>query len=165
MLLLATHLMLTRTRLGRHMYAVGGDREAAEMAGIHVGRVKASALVVCGLLSGVGGLILASRLDSGFGGNGSADLINAIAAAVIGGTSLFGGAGSVMGVVAGSLLVTSIYNGMILMDIGQYWNQVVLGAVILAATVVDQIATGSGPLGASLAQRLRRSRVGAGRRR
>ncbi len=163
MLLLATHLMLTRTRLGRHMYAVGGDREAAEMAGIHVGRVKASALVVCGLLSGVGGLILASRLDSGFGGNGSADLINAIAAAVIGGTSLFGGAGSVMGVVAGSLLVTSIYNGMILMDIGQYWNQVVLGAVILAATVVDQIATGSGPLGASLAQRLRRSRVGAGR--
>lgn len=164
-LLAATQYMLTRTRLGRHMYAVGGDREAAEMTGIHIGRVKATALVICGLLSGVGGLILASRLDSGFGGNGSADLINAIAAAVIGGTSLFGGAGSMLGIVAGSLLVSCIYNGMILMDIGQYWNQVVLGAVILAATVVDQVATGSGPLGDAITRRFRRSHVASGGRR
>lgn len=157
-ILLATQLMLNHTRLGRHMLAVGGNREAAEMSGIPVGRVKASALVISGLFSGIGGLILASRLNSGFGGNGSSDLINVIAAAVIGGASLFGGAGSMWGVLAGGLVVGCIYNGMVLLNIGEYWNQVVLGIAILGATLVDQISTGSGPLGVALAARLKRSR-------
>ena len=152
--LIVVQLFLTRTRTGRHMFAVGGSLDAATLAGIRVGRIKATALVMSGTLSAIAGLILASRLNSGDGRNGSADLLNVIAAVVIGGTSLFGGAGSMLGTAAGVILVASIYNGMILLNVGLYWNQVVLGVIILAAVIIDQMVTGSGPMGRALARML-----------
>ena len=105
------HLMLTRTRFGLKIYAVGGNAEAAAFAGISPGRVKLYALMISGLCAGIAGIILSSRLDAGNGLFGANDLLQAVAAVVIGGTSLFGGVGNVLGTAIGVLIIQSIYNG------------------------------------------------------
>ena len=133
------HLMLTRTKLGLHIYAVGGNAEAAAYAGINPGRVKLIALMISGLTGGIGGLILSSRLDAGNGLFGASDLLEAVAAVVIGGTSLFGGVGSVIGTAVGVVIIASINNGLILTNVPDFWQQIVVGVIIIAAMVVDQL--------------------------
>src|SRR5262245_59181358 len=134
------HLMLTRTRLGLKIYAVGGNPEAAAYAGISPGRVKLYALMISGLCAGIAGIILSSRLDAGNGLFGANDLLQAVAAVVIGGTSLFGGVGNVLGTAIGVLIIESIYNGMILMNVPDFWQLIVVGVIVIAASVVDQLA-------------------------
>ncbi|MFN8224629.1 MAG: ABC transporter permease [Gaiellales bacterium] len=133
------HVMLTRTRLGLQIYAVGGNAEAAGYAGINAGRVKLVTLMISGLTGGIGGLILSARLDAGNGLFGANDLLAAVAAVVIGGTSLFGGVGSVVGTAIGVVMIASINNGLILMNIPDFWQQIVVGCMIVAAMAVDQL--------------------------
>ena len=135
----ALHLMLTRTRLGAHIFAVGGNTESAARAGIRPGRIKLIALMISGLCAGIGGLIISARLDAGNGLFGANDLLAAVAAVVIGGTSLFGGTGSVVGTAVGVLIITTISNGMVLLNVPDFWQQIVVGCIILAAMVLDQI--------------------------
>jgi ribose/xylose/arabinose/galactoside ABC-type transport system permease subunit len=136
----ALHLMLNKTRLGVHVYAVGGNSDSAALAGIRPGRVKLVALMISGLTAGIAGLILSARLDAGNGLFGAGDLLAAVAAVVIGGTSLFGGVGSVIGTAIGVVMISSINNGMVLLNIPDFWQQIVIGCMILAAVVVDQLA-------------------------
>jgi ribose/xylose/arabinose/galactoside ABC-type transport system permease subunit len=133
------HFMLTRTKLGLQIYAVGGNREAAEYAGIRSGRVKLIALMISGFTAGIGGLILSSRLDAGNGLFGAGDLLSAVAAVVIGGTSLFGGVGNVIGTAIGVVMIASINNGLILLNVPDFWQQIVIGCMIIAAMAVDQL--------------------------
>jgi len=137
---LVLHLMLTRTKLGLHIYAVGGNAEAAAYAGINPGRVKLIALMISGFTGGIAGLILSSRLDAGNGLFGAGVLLQAVAAVVIGGTSLFGGVGNVLGTAIGVVIISSINDGLILMNVPDFWQQIVVGVLIIAAMVVDQIA-------------------------
>jgi ribose/xylose/arabinose/galactoside ABC-type transport system permease subunit len=137
---IALHLMLTRTRLGLQIYAVGGNSEAAAYAGIRPGRVKLIALMISGFTGGIGGLILSSRLDAGNGLFGAGDLLAAVAAVVIGGTSLFGGVGSVVGTAIGVVMIASINNGLILLNIPDFWQEIVVGGIIIAAMAIDQLA-------------------------
>jgi ribose/xylose/arabinose/galactoside ABC-type transport system permease subunit len=134
------HLMLTRTKFGLQIYAVGGNAEAAAFAGIRVGRVKLLALMISGLTAGIGGLIVSSRLDAGNGLFGAGDLLGAVAAVVIGGTSLFGGVGTVIGTAIGVVIITTINNGLVLLAVPDFWQQIVIGCIIIAAMVLDQLA-------------------------
>jgi ribose transport system permease protein len=138
-LITAADLLLNHTRIGRHIYAVGGNAEAAMLSGITIGRVKLTALVISGFLAGVGGVILSSRLNAGSGDFGTEDLLPAVAAVVIGGTSLFGGSGSVWGTTGGVLLLTSITNGLILLNIQSQWQEIVVGLIIIGSMLLDQL--------------------------
>lgn len=133
------HVMLNRTRLGAHIYAVGGNSESAALAGIRPGRIKLITLMISGLCAGIGGLIISARLDAGNGLFGANDLLSAVAAVVIGGTSLFGGVGSVIGTAVGVLIITTIANGMVLLNVPDFWQPIVVGCIILGAMVLDQI--------------------------
>ena len=134
------HLMLTRTKFGIHIYAVGGDAESAAFAGIRTGRIKLFALMISGFTAGIGGLILSSRLDAGNGLFGAGDLLAAVAAVVIGGTSLFGGVGSVIGTAIGVIMISSINNGLVLLNIADFWQQIIIGCIIIGAMSLDQLA-------------------------
>ena len=136
---MAVHIIITRTRIGRHIFAVGGNAEAAGLSGINTGRVKLVALALSGLTAAIGGEILAARLNAGSGEFGAEDLLPAVAAVVIGGTSLFGGRGSVWGTVAGVLLLTSITDGLILIDVQDAWREIVVGLMIVLAMLLDQV--------------------------
>ena len=130
-----------RTRFGRHVYAVGGNPEAARRAGINVDRVRTTVFVIAGLMAGVGGIILASRLRSVDPGTGGGQLLlNAIAAAVIGGTSLFGGHGRVVSALLGAAVIATVANGMDLLNLASGYKFVITGGVLLAAVLVDAFA-------------------------
>ncbi len=137
------HLVMTRTSLGRMIYAVGGNREAARLSGIPVERVLCLVYLVSGLLAGVGGLITASTFESGDPNYGQMYELYVIAAVVVGGTSLAGGQGRVMGTLVGALMLGVIYNGMNLTNVGGFSQRIVLGLVILAAVVADQWKRGA----------------------
>ena len=129
------------TKFGRYVYAVGGNPEAARRAGINVDRIRIACFMISSFMAGVGGIILASRLrsvDTNTGGN-SLEL-NAIAAAVIGGTSLFGGTGKVTNAILGALIIAAVDNGMGLMGWPSGVKFVVNGCVLLAAVLVDSIS-------------------------
>ena len=130
-----------RTRFGRYVYAVGGNPEAARRAGINVTRIRISVFMIASFMAGVGGIILASRLGSVSTNTGSGNLLlNAIAAAVIGGTSLFGGSGKVSSALLGALIIASVENGMGLMGWPSGVKFVVNGCVLLAAVLVDSFS-------------------------
>ncbi len=130
-----------RTRFGRHVYAVGGNPEAARRAGIDVDRVRIAVFVIASFMAGVGGIILASRLRSVDPGTGGGQLLlNAIAAAVIGGTSLFGGHGRVVSAVLGAAVIATVANGMDLLNLASGYKFVITGGVLLAAVLVDAFA-------------------------
>lgn len=130
-----------RTRFGRHVYAVGGNPEAARRAGIDVGRVRIAVFMISGFMAGAGGIILASRLRSVATNTGGGNLLLlVIAAAVIGGTSLFGGVGRVSSALLGALVITSITNGMDLLGLASGTKFVITGLVLLAAVLVDAYA-------------------------
>ena len=130
-----------RTRFGRYVYAVGGNPEAARRAGIDVRKIKVRVFMIAGLMAGIGGVILASRLRSVDPNSGGGNLLlNAIAAAVIGGTSLFGGSGRVMSAFLGALVIASVENGMGLLGLPAGVKFVVNGLVLLAAVLIDAFA-------------------------
>jgi D-xylose transport system permease protein len=131
-----------RTRFGRHVYAVGGNAEAARRAGINVDRIRIAVFMIAGLMAGLGGIILASRLRSVATNTGGGNLLlNVIAAAVIGGTSLFGGRGRVVSALLGALVITAIDNGMGLLNLANGTKFVITGLVLLAAVLVDALST------------------------
>lgn len=133
------HLLMTRTVLGRYIYAVGGNREAARLAGVPVRGITVLVYVVCGLLAGLGGVVMASQLKSGAPTYGQMYELYVIAAVVVGGTSLSGGEGQMFGTLLGALLIAVIQNGMNLTGVESYQQKVVLGSVILAAVLADRL--------------------------
>lgn len=135
----ASHVLLTRTVLGRHLYAVGGNEQAARLSGVPVGRVKLFAYSACAGLAGLGGIVMASQLKSGAPTYGTSYELYAIAAVVVGGTSLTGGQGNVLGTLVGALIIAVINNGMNLTGVESYTQKVVLGLVILAAVLLDRL--------------------------
>ncbi len=139
LVLLLSHLLLTQFRLGNHIYAVGGNIEAARLAGINVGRVKWIVLSMSGFCSGLAGVIMASRLNSGQGTIGETDLLDAIASVIIGGTSLMGGVGTIPGTILGVLIISVIRNGLNLLGVSSFWQMVAIGAIIICAVLVDEI--------------------------
>ncbi len=133
--------VLNRTRFGRHVYAVGGNAEAARRAGINVDRIKIACFAICSAMAVLGGIILASRLRSiDTNSGGGSVLLYSIAAAVIGGTSLFGGRGHVKAAVLGALVIASIDNGLGLLGLSSGTKFVITGLVLLAAVAVDSLS-------------------------
>ncbi len=132
------YLVLRRTRLGVHIYAVGGNAEAAGLAGVNVAFTTISVYAISGFCAGMGGLITTSRLMVGYPSAGSGnELFFSIAAAVVGGVSLFGGVGSVLGAMLGALLIATISNGMTLLSVPSFWQPLVIGLIILFGVIVD----------------------------
>ena len=134
-----TAYILNRTKLGRHIYAVGGNREAARFAGINTRRILFFAYTYSGLMAGISGVVLASRMFSGQPTAGDGQEMEAIAATVLGGTSMLGGQGAMGGTVIGVLIMGVLSNGLNLLGINSFWQYVVKGAVILLAVYVDVI--------------------------
>jgi D-xylose transport system permease protein len=134
-------LVLRRTLYGRYVFAVGGNPEAARRAGINVAMIRITVFALCSTLAAAGGIMAASRLYAVNQSSGGSDvLLNAIAAAVIGGTSLFGGRGSAYSALLGILVIQSITNGMLLLNLGTDVRFMITGAVLLAAVTVDAVA-------------------------
>jgi len=131
------------TRFGFNVYAVGGNTEAARLSGVRPDLVKLAAFIISGLCATLAGLILAARLDAGAGNFGTADLLNAIAAIVIGGASLFGGVGSVTGTAIGILLIGTITNGLDLLNVSTFWQQLTIGVLIISAIALDRLTKGA----------------------
>ena len=137
LLMLAGMFMASRTAFGRRIYATGGNIEAARLSGINVERTKLAVFAINGLLVAVAGLILSSRLGAGSPSAGNIAELDAIAACVIGGTSLAGGIGSVAGAVMGAFIMASLDNGMSMMDVPTFWQYIVKGAILLLAVWMD----------------------------
>jgi len=135
----ASTLVLKRTRFGRHVYAVGGNERAAALSGLNVNRIKLAVYTAGGALAGMAGLLVTARLDSATPNAGLSYELDSIAAVVIGGTSLNGGRGTLMGTVLGCLIIGVLNNGLVLLEVSPFWQQVVKGAVILAAVAVDRM--------------------------
>lgn len=135
----AAHIIMTRTSLGRYIYAIGGNSEAARLAGIRVNAVQFAVYTVSGMLAGLGGVVMASQLKSGAPTYGLAYELHVIAAVVVGGASLSGGEGRILGTLIGALVIGVIQNGMNLTNVESYTQKVVLGLVILAAVLLDQL--------------------------
>jgi ribose transport system permease protein len=129
--------MLSQTRFGRNIFAVGGNRDAAILAGIRARRVEFIAFGMAGAFSALAGILYASRMDAGQPSVGEGWLMGAITAAILGGTSLRGGQGSIVGTVLGALLLAVLANGTILMNVSGFWQRVIVGAVVLVAVLVD----------------------------
>ena len=137
---LAAVILTKKTRLGRHIYAVGGNEKAAELSGLNVKRIKVIVYTIAGALAAVGGLIVTSRLDSAQPNAGMGLELDSIAAVVIGGTSLSGGRGTIMGTVQGALIIGVLNNGLVLLNVSPFWQQVVKGFVILLAVVIEKFS-------------------------
>lgn len=132
------HVTLRTTRFGRHVYAVGGNAEAAWLAGVRVERVLAAVYVLSGVLAALAGVLLASRMNSGQPNAGVMYELDVIAAVVVGGGSLSGGRGSIVGTFLGAMLIAILRNGLNLLNVNSYVQQVVVGVVILLAVLLDQ---------------------------
>jgi erythritol transport system permease protein len=132
-------VIAARTPFGRHIYAVGGNERAARLAGIRVSRVKWITYVISGLCAGLVGLIIASQLESAHPATGESFELNAIAAVVLGGTSLMGGRGSIGGSLVGALVIGVLADGLVLLGISEFWQIVIKGVVIVLAVAVDQL--------------------------
>jgi ABC-type xylose transport system permease subunit len=136
----AWSFLLGRTRIGRYIYAIGGSAEAARRAGINVKRIFVSAIVICTVLAAVGGLLEAGRLAAATTSSGTADVnLDAIAAAVIGGTSLFGGRGSAYSALLGIIVIQSIASGLTLINLSASVRFMITGGVLLIAVIVDAV--------------------------
>ncbi|MFH5823314.1 ABC transporter permease [Georgenia sp. AZ-5] len=131
--------VLSRTSFGLNVYAVGGNREAAKIAGVPIRRTRLVVLTISGLMAGFAGLISTARLGVGSPIIAEDLILDAIAAVVIGGTSLFGGVGRIGGTVLGVILIATIRNGLVLMDVSSFYQRVAIGLVILAAAALDSL--------------------------
>lgn len=135
----AAHVLMSRTTLGRYIYAVGGNEEAARLAGVRIGGVLVFVYAACGTLAGLGGVVMASQLRSGAPTYGLMYELYVIAAVVVGGTSLSGGQGTIPGTLVGAFIIAVIQNGMNLTQVESYTQKVVLGLVILGAVLLDRL--------------------------
>lgn len=138
-LYIIAHIIMTRTTIGRYIYAVGGNEEAARLSGIRVNWVLFSVYTLCGILAGLGGVVMASQLKSGAPTYGLTYELYVIAAVVVGGTSLSGGEGRIFGTLIGAFIIAVIQNGMNLTNVESYTQKVVLGLVILCAVLIDRL--------------------------
>jgi len=136
-LMLAGIFMATRTAFGRRIYAIGGNIDAARLSGVNVERTKLAVFAINGVMVAIAGLILSSRLGAGSPSAGNIAELDAIAACVIGGTSLAGGIGSVAGAVMGAFIMASLDNGMSMLDVPTFWQYIVKGAILLLAVWMD----------------------------
>jgi ribose transport system permease protein len=141
MLVLAvlTSIFLTRTIWGYRIYAVGGNETAAGLSGINTGRVKVMVYSLCGLLTAIGGVVMTARLGVAAPTAANAYELDVIAAAVVGGTSLMGGEGTILGVLIGAAIMQVLRNGLVLVGVSAYWLQAVQGLVIVVAIMLDQL--------------------------
>ena len=137
----AAHLVLTRTTFGRYVYAIGGNEEATRLSGVRVGLHKTMVYVIAGAMSAIAAVTLTARLNSAQPIAGIMYELDAIAATVIGGTSLMGGSGTLTGTLIGALIMGVLRNGLNLLGISSFLQQVVIGGVIIAAVLVDSVFT------------------------
>lgn len=131
--------ILKRTVIGRYIYAVGSSEDAAHLSGIKVDRVKMFVYAFCGLMTGIAGVIITARLNSGQPTAGVGYELEAIAAVIIGGTSLMGGIGTIGGTIIGAFIMSILKNGLNLMGVSQFWQMVAMGAVVIAAVYLDTL--------------------------
>src|SRR5258707_2367741 len=131
------HIVLRYTRYGRQVYAVGGNPEAARLSGLNVGVVTTSVYVIMGFFVGLGSFVLAARLNSAEAVAGTGYELTVIASVVIGGTSLFGGVGTIFGTVIGTILIGVLLNGLVLMNVSSYVQQIIIGIIIVLAFPFD----------------------------
>ena len=136
------YFVMSRTTLGRQIYAVGGNEEAARLSGVRVKRILLIVYTVCGLLAGLGGVIVCSQLRSAKASYGMMDELTVIAAVVVGGTSLMGGQGKILGTLIGAFIIGVIQNGMNLVHMDDKTQMIVLGSVIVLAVLLDRIKKG-----------------------
>lgn len=136
-ILIVTAFLMNKTRFGRHIYAVGGNVQAAHFSGISVKKVKFWVYSFSGLMAGISGVVLASRMYSGQPTAGNGAEMDAIAAVVVGGTSMSGGSGKIGGTIIGALIIGFLNNGLNLLNVNSFWQYVVKGLVILLAVFVD----------------------------
>jgi len=132
-------VLTKKTRFGRYIYAVGGNEQTARLSGLNVNRIKVTIYTIAGGLSAVAALIITSRLDSAQPNAGMGYELDSIAAVVIGGTSLSGGRGSILGTVIGCMIIGVLNSGLVLLDVSPFWQQVVKGVVILVAVAIDKL--------------------------
>lgn len=137
--LIVTALIMNRTKTGRYIYAVGGNAQAARFSGINVAKVKFFVHAYSGLMAGLAGVVLASRMYSGQPTAGEGAEMDAIAAVVVGGTSMSGGFGKIGGTIIGGLIIGVLNNGLNLLNVNSFWQYVVKGAVILLAVFIDYL--------------------------
>lgn len=138
LVILVSYLILNQLRLGRYIYAVGGNEMSARASGIKVGMVKNFAYIFSGTLSALVGIVLTARLNSAAPVLGGGYELDAIAAAVIGGTSMDGGRGNVIGTLVGALIIGTISNGLDILNVSAYWQQIIKGLIILIAVLLDR---------------------------
>lgn len=141
----ACYLLLNRTIFGRQVFAVGGNEKAAALSGVNTRRVKVLTYVLSGLLSAVTGILYVARFESAQADAGKGIELDAIAAAVIGGTSLMGGEGSVAGVLIGATIMGVINSGLVMMEVSSYWQQLIIGAIIVLAAILDVVRSRKRP--------------------
>lgn len=134
---LVADFFLRKTVYGKHLRASGGNEVAARFSGVNVDRVRMIAFMVSGFLAGVVGIIIAARLSQGQPGVGNMYELYAIASTVIGGTSLTGGEGSVLGAIVGASIISLLWNALVLLNVSTYWHNVVIGIVIVVAVTLD----------------------------
>jgi ribose/xylose/arabinose/galactoside ABC-type transport system permease subunit len=134
------HIVLRYTRYGRTVYAVGGNREAARLSGVNVQRVLLSVYIIVGFFAGLAGFVLSARLNSSEAVAGIGYELTVIASVVIGGTSLFGGVGTIFGTVIGSVLIGVLINGLVLMNVNSYVQQITIGLIVVLVVAFDQFA-------------------------
>ena len=135
---LICHIVLRHTRYGRHVYAVGGNPEAARLSGLNVKALLLSVYVIVGVWAGLAGFVLSSRLNAAEAVAGLGYELTVIAAVVIGGTSLSGGVGSVLGTVVGAILMGVLLNGLVMMNVSPYVQQIIVGSIIVLAVAFDR---------------------------
>jgi ribose transport system permease protein len=133
------HIVMTRTTFGRYVYAIGGNEEAARLSGVPVRWIQLAVYTISGALAGLGGIVLASQLHAGDPKFGLTYELEVIAAVVVGGTSLYGGSGKILGTLIGAFIIAVIKNGMNLINIDPFSQDIVLGAVLLGAVLIDNL--------------------------
>ena len=132
-------VLTNKTVLGRYIYAIGGNEHASKLSGINIKKIKLIVYAISGVLAAVGGIMVTSRLDSAQPNAGMSYELDSIAAVVIGGTSLSGGRGTILGTVLGAVIIGVLNNGLVLLNVSPFWQQVVKGAVILLAVIIDKV--------------------------
>ncbi|MEH6307711.1 ribose ABC transporter permease [Olivibacter sp. CPCC 100613] len=138
LIVIAAIILTNRTAFGKYIYAIGGNESAAKLSGINIDRVKIWVYTLAGILAAIGGIMVTSRLNSAQPNAGLSYELDSIAAVVIGGTSLSGGRGTIGGTVLGAMIIGVLNNGLVLMDVSPFWQQVVKGGVILLAVMIDK---------------------------
>ena len=133
-----TTIILYNTKFGRYIYAVGGNEHAAEASGVNVVKIKFWTYVLNGVLCGVAGMMLAARITSGQPNAGDGYELDAITAVIIGGTSMAGGSGKISGTIIGALIIGVLDNGLVLLGVSSYYQQIIKGAIILLAVMADR---------------------------